>query len=752
MGAAGLLAGKKLNAGFITKFLNTNAFRRITLQAIAAGTAFERLGSISQRIFGKDLFGGLSAKLKNSEAGMTKSVKNLSHSLSGGSRAFNSWFKPIAASAKQIQNFVLGIGIMSAGVADLAAKFKWLGRIPKPILVALGVTLSTIVPAALQVFNKALIGTSNILLGLWDGVKQLSGGLLVLPGLLSQIGIVAGTIKTIFAGLADQFKDVFSTDPAEAWEAFAKLPEHLKPMASALKETVKGFREMQVELQKVAFKGVETQIKSLSEKYLPLLKAGMTSVTFSLRDVKDEFVKFLEEAQTQKDVGTMFANTAETVGQLQDAIRPIADGLKDIAVVGTRYLADLSAGAGTLTQKFAEWARVNRESGQMMKWMREAKAGVIDLVVGTKDLGKGLWEVLTAFKSNAGTNWLESYAGAMKRFSKAMEESRKGGILFDFATAVKGLGDSREKIDRFKDVLKSFIAMLNGLGPAIINISNAFSTIFVPQVQEAMEWLGNLGNLASSVNLDDLLGTVLGIAAAFKLLPTFLGPVLTTIKILGGLAVAMFSVKGTVNALTTGVITFASWLEKIPFVGKKASNSILNVANSATALTNKFAQIAGPIALAVTLFTSLWLIMRAGRENAKAFDAQLKTNAESVTLFGTAIRNAFVEDGGLKGKTVMDEVSIGLDTMIRNLEDTAGEVPGMIDHIADYINKPVGSLGIDFAEETGGLLGESKEINRRQAEGKAAELAAKKLKELRKEGVDLEAYMAGSRPAWTYIT
>ena len=742
LGAAGLLAGKRLNAGFITKFLNTNAFRRITLQAVAAGAAFERLGSISQKIFGKDIFRGLTAKLKNSEAGLTGFVKNLSHSLSGGSRAFNSWFKPIAAASKQIQNFVLGVGIMSAGIADLASKFSWLGRIPKPILVAMGVTISTIVPAALQVFDKALIGTSNILLGLLDGVKQLSGGLLVLPGLIASIGVVAATVKTIFSGLADQFKDVFSTDPAEAWEAFAKLPEHLKPMASALKETVKGFREMQVELQKVAFKGIETQIKSLSEKYLPLLKTGMTSVTLSIRGAKDEFVKFFEQSQTQKDVNTLFANTAEIISQLKDAIRPVSDGLKDIAVVGTRFIADLSAGAGTLTQKFAAWARVNRENGQMLEWMQDARDGVRDLVLGTKDLGKGLWEILTAFRSNTGSNWLESYANSMQRFNKAMSQSRKGGVLFDFASAVKGFGDGKEKIDTFVSVFKSFIKMMQGIAPAIVNISNAFSNIFIPQVQTAMEWLGNLGKLSSALNLDDLLGTIFGLVAGLKLLPTFLAPVFTTMKIIGGFVLTLTSVSGVVNAVNTGVVAFAGYLEKIPFVGRKVSDSLMNVATSASGMVSAFAKVAGPVAIVITLLASLFLLWRTGRENAKAFDAQLQVNAESAKTFGKELNKAFLEDNGLKGKTVMDQLSLGMDNMIRNLEDTAAKAPGMMDHLADMLTP---GAAIDKRE---GFWGESKEINRRQAEGHAAELASEKLKELRKDGIDLEAAVSSAKPTF----
>lgn len=738
---SGLLVGAALHAGWITKFLNTNLFRTIVLQATAAGGVLERFGAISQRVFGKNLFGGLSASLKNSESSISNWVKNLSHSLSGASRSFNSWFKPVAEAARQIGRFTLGIGLMTSGFAGIMEKFNWLGKIPKPLLVGLSVVISTVLPAAFQVLGKALVGASNVFAGLLSGVKQLGGGLLVLPGFLANIGVIAGTLKTIFSGLSDQFSNIFSDDLEEAAEAFDKLPEHLKPMATALKQTVSLFKEMRVGLQKVAFNGIEGQIKSISEKYLPLLQKGMTSVTLSLRGAKDAFVEFLEQEQTQKDLSGIFQDTAETVSTLRYAIQPVADAFRDIAKVGTRFIADMSGGAQGLAEKFAEWARVNRESGQMLKWMQDGRKGLVDLTKGTVDLTKGVWTLLTMFKSQTGAGFLDSYAAAMKRFNAAMKQSTKGGMLFDLVSLVKGLSQGSEKIELFKSVFSSFKAMMEGLIPAIQTISNSFSSIFVPQIQNAMETIGNLSNAANALNLDHMLGVILGLVAAAKLIPIFLMPIWNALRVFGGFALALASASGVVKAFHIGVVAVAASMSRVPLIGRKVSESILNVGASLSGLVSRFAGVVGPIAAFAAAIAGVWLVMRAGKQNAKEFDAQLEANKVSLAEFREALTGAFKTDSGLIGSTVMDQVSLGMDTMIRNLEDTAAKAPGMIDHLADAFTPGAGGF-------INSLRTDSDDLNRRQAEAAAADMASQKLRQLRKDGVDLEAVIAGSQPAF----
>lgn len=754
LAAAGLRVGKVLQAGFIVKFLDSNVFQKLVKGSLAASAALHRFGDRTHRIFRRPLFAGLAFSFFKAEGTITKGIHRLSSKLNAGSVAFNRWFKPIAQAARHIEHFTLGIGLMGSGFANLAAKLSWLSKIPRPLLIALATTISNILPAAFQVFAKALVTTSNILNGLWMGIKQLSGGLLTLPGLLANIGVVAGTLKSIFAGVADQFKDIFSNDPEEFAEAWAKLPEHLKPMAKALKEVVDKFKEGQVDLQKIAFKDIEHQIRSLGEKYLPLLKNGMEGLTLSFRNAKDELVKFFEEAQTQKDMRNLFADTTQIINNLKQGLQPVADAFRDIAMVGSTFFTDMSVGFGGLATKFAQWARTNRENGAMLAWMQNARKGMRDLTLGTINLTKGLFKIITVFKNNDGSTFLEQYAKQMERFNLAMKKSAGGGFLFDIANWAKSFAFGREKIETFLKVWGSFTQMMEGVAPLLVTISNTFSGMFIPALQDSMEMLGKMAKVASALKLDVLTGIILGLVGVFKLLPNVLGPVFNAVRVVGGAILTISSAKGTFLAMEKGVSAFAKSLEKIPFVGTKASDSVKRVAASMRNAMAITAAWVGPITAVALALGALWAITSTTKSNIAAFDKQLNENATTLTNFGKALHGAFMADNGLIGSTVMDQVSMGMDNMLRDLENTAELAPGIIDHIGDKLqgSNPFAQLNNLIQHPTGMFRSDSVELNQRQAEAEAADMAAQKLRELRKAGIDLEARVAGSRGAFdTYI-
>lgn len=745
LGVAGLAVSKALHAGWMTKFLDTNAFRAIVVRSVAAGTALERFGLAVKRSLGFGVLGGFAKRLQNSESILSNFVKKTSHNASAMSRAFNDWFTPIKQSARQLEKFVLGVGLMSSAISEVASKFMWIAKIPKPVLSALAILVSTVLPAAFQSLSKALVFTSNAFAGLWAGVQQLSGGLLVLPGLIASVSAAFATIKTIFSGLKDAFKDVFSDDPAKAAEAYGKLPEHLKPMAKALQETVKGFKEMRTELQKVAFKDIEKDIRTLTGDYLPRFAAGSQAITLALRGAKDELVLFFKQWQTKQDFSAIFSNTAQTLGTLKTSIRPVADSLKDMAVVGTQFIAELATSMEGLTQRFAEWVRVNRQSGQMMEWMRSAREGVRDLAFGTKDLVKGLWTIVTMFKTNYGTNFLDTYAKSMEKFTKAMNRSAKSGFIFDFSAMVRNFAAGSEKINLFKDVVHSLVNMIAGISPAIQDMSNAFTGMFVPSIKFAMKFVSAFMQTMHSMNVDSMIGWVLGIIAGFKLLPGVIGPAWNAIKLLGGGFLALSSAKGVVSAVTTGMVKMSYWLEKIPVVGGRASSSLMNVSNSIEGFVGKVAGTVGPITAMIVALTAMVLVMKGANDDFNEFNNQLDSNAKHAADAGKALNSAFLADNGKIGKTVLDQLSTNMTQTMQDLEDTASKAPGIMDHIGKYLSDPGKAMD---SSQNSYIFGESNATNKWQKEAQDAERAATKLRELRSANINLEAVVSSSSDAY----
>lgn len=749
VGVAGMALSKALHTGFLTKFLDTNVFKNIVVRTTLAGVAMEKFGlKIRSALGTTNILGGswirpfsrLSSSLKNSEQNLSDFVKKVSHNANGASRAFNSWFTPIKDSARHIEKFVLGVGLMGSAVSNIASKFAWVAKIPKPILSALGVVISSVLPAAFQVLAKSLTFTSNTFAGLWVGIKQLSSGLLVLPGLIANIGVVAGTIKTIFGGLGDQLKDIFSADPKKSTEALAALPDHLKPLGYALKGVADNFRTMQTNIQKIAFKDIEKDIEQLGQDYFPLLERGISNVTLSLRGVKDEFVNFFKQARTQKDVSSIFNNTAQTIGALKSSIMPLGDAFRGIAVVGTQFIAELASSMEGLSQKFAAWVQVNRQSGQLMEWMRGAREGVRDLAFGTQDLVKGLWTILTMFKTNTGQNFLDTYAKSMEKFKEKMNTSAKSGFIFDFSDAVKGFAEGSGKIDVFKDVMQSLMGLLKAITPVIQEVSNSFADVFVPAIKWAMSEIAVFNKVVHELNLDSVSGVILGLVASFKLLPSVLGPSWSAIKGIGGAFLALRSAKGVVDTFTLGTVKMAEYLGKIPIFGGKAAKSLTNVADSVSGVVEKFAGFVGPVTAAIAVIVAMALAIKGANDDFKEFNNQLETNQEHANKAAKALNDAFLANNGKVGKTVMDQLATNMSEKMHDLEDVAAKGPGIIDQIGSWLSTD--------ANNSNWYTRQSDSTNKWQKESQDAERASKKLKELRAANIDLEAVVSSSSDAY----
>ena len=176
-----------------------------------------------------------------------------------------------------------------------------------------------------------------------------------------------------------------------------------------------------------------------------------------------------------------FLTTSQVILNLKPAISSLLTGLRDIASVGLAFIRNMSDGAGNLTERFAEWARVNRENGNLMRWMEEAVQGVKDLWNGLKDAAKALWTLLTLFATDTGDNALERFANSMKKFNDMVQKSAAGGVLKQIGDAVKSMGT--DKIKELWDVFKSLGAALKDIIPFVMQASQAFSAVFYPALK-----------------------------------------------------------------------------------------------------------------------------------------------------------------------------------------------------------------------------------------------------------------------------
>ena len=650
-------------------------------------------------------------------------------------RAFADLYRGAEGFPRAAQQVVTGIALMNAGIRGLTNRFAWLGRIPKrymyPLIAAIGAA-----PAALELFGKALTGVSNILVGLLDGIKQLSGGFLALPGIIAGIVVGVTSLIGVFGGLKDQMKDLFSDDIGKVREAMAGLPAHLRPLGYALIDISDKWKEVKKSLQERFFVGIEDQLKGLSETWVPRLQSGMTQVVTAFRGAKDQIVGFLASAEAGRDINALYMNVAQTITNLSAAIRPTLDGFRDLGSVGSTFGREVSAWAGVIASRFADWAKTNRENGNLLKWMRDSVGGARDLVVGLTDVVKAMWGVLTVFKTNTGENALERFAKWADELNKKVQKSAATGWLREMADLVKDLGTDR--IESLVKILKDFWKTAKTLAPVIQDIGTAFSEVFLPILRWALQDIRTFATILNNLGIDSVIGWILGLVAAFKLIPEVLGPVKNVIQTTWGAFLVFRNSDRIFRALDTALLSVGAALENFGPLGRRAGAALIDLEGGVKRVAAGFLKIAGATAFVAAAFAAAFLATESNADHIreglkKVDDATINTRKHA-----EALRQAFIADNSFVGHTVMDEVKNGLNTMTMDLKSQGETAIGWWETFKDSF------FGKGSTDGWGFGLSNTKEFNKLQKNTQDARRAIEGLKKLESQGINLSDVIASS--------
>lgn len=585
---------------------------------------------------------------------------------------------------------IAGIAIMRGGLKGLADRFAFLAKIPKPIIAGIsgiGIALGAITQAG----AKGLTFISNVLVGLLSAVKQLAGGFLAIPGAIATAGIAVGVLKIGMLSLKKTFEGVFKAkDTEELAAAIQALPEALRPLARVLSDTKQQFQGVSDVIRDTLINGVEKPIKDLTGQYFPLLAKQGKIVANSLQGVAEAGVDWALQPQTVHDIGLGFLYTSETVNNLKAALTPLLNGLRDVAIVGMAFVRDFTAGGQGVTQQFADWAKKNRESGQLMVWMQNAVQGAKDLLHGIWDLTKGLWSLLTLFAKDDGSNALGRFADAMERFNKAVDDSKASGILKQIGDAVKGVGT--DKITEFKDIMRSVGDAIKEVWPVVKQIGSAFQDVFVPAIKVALQIIESFAAALGASGLETYIGWILGMVAAFGLFKAVLGPIRSLIQVFVGFGTAVGGAKKLVSGFVDVLYYFGP-------AGAKASTALSKLGGAMTAM-------AGGLAAVAAGFVIIYTQMQENQKYISDFNALLDESKTHMREFKDALREAFKADAGVTGKNVFDTVKDGVETSIADVKAQAEQVPGIWANIRDVFSQPLIGTG-GFAEISGGVQGDA---------------------------------------------
>lgn len=622
------------------------------------------------------------------------SVKEFAKPLEPAIQSVTKFGKTIEDLAGKPAKAIQGFALMKSGLSGLSKNFGVLtGEINSGsyvfdafakglrFILLPGILLSS---AAIEALGKSLVLISNTVAGLWDGIKQLSGGFLALPGLIATIGAIALPAVAVVKNLTAAFKTIGSAkgDIDKINAAVAAMPPYMRPLAETIVDLTDKWKGFQDTLTNTFITGAADQLKSLAAGVLPQVSAGSDQVANSFRIAKDQLVAFVAQGKTISAMLTIFSNASQIMNTVSSSIGAVGGGFRDIAVVGSTFIKQLAEDyIPVIAGGFSNWAKAAVESGRAMSWMNDSVMGVKNLARGLDEALKATFNFLTVFKSGPQTNWLKTFADEMTKFNAEVTKSAQSGDLGKIAGWVKQLGTSHISVlkDMFKEAtpgIKAFLGILNDAG-------NALNTVMIPTIKAAIAVIGPMLQALNFAGIGTLIGgEIFGVSGAFKVLMFTIGPVVNGLKAVYGAFTAFKAMSGFQNV----VIGVATSLTSMNGVGAKVGQTILNLGESVVAAS---AAIGSALAAVVGGFLA-WQAQSQFVSNAnKIISDSSKQAAEDVDK----LRKAFEDDKGVAGSNVFGAEQKSIQDVMDSTSKLAATAPSLMAQVGASLKNfnPFGS-------------------------------------------------------------
>jgi hypothetical protein len=573
-------------------------------------------------------------------------IRGLGASMGLVGSGLNSFVGSASRAVRGMSQMVLGGLLVQKALQGVAAAAK------VSILALSGLSA---VAAGLQVIGTAALGTVN-------AVKQLSGALLVVPGVIAAAGIAAGVAKLAFSGMGEAFKAAALTGK-DFEDKIKDMSPTMRSVARSAQSMYNEFKKLKDIAQITALTGFANDIRLIGNTYLPTLQRGISAVGTGINRVKDGFRDFLLQPATIKDVNDAFQNTRTVLDNLSRAVWPFMAALRDVASVSLEVFTGISNGAGQAAVRFANFVSEARRTGELKQF-------ILDGIQGFKDLGSAISSASSALKTifesfgASGDNALARLSKSAQSFEDSMKGSASGGKLDQIASSLKEI--SEVSLEIIVTALNQLAEISARLAPFAQELQESFGAGLVT----AFNAVGAAAQVFASVisnipGLGGFLGSILAIGIALKAMALLFTPIVRGVQLMIGVFTLLRGSVATITGLNGALTLLAARGGVVGATFGRVRTAMIAATAAAGALTAAIAAIA-----------VAWFAIDAAHQNVESSLKRIADREKEVQQETDNLVAALTDSGGQLSKNVFEVIGNDLKNMIRDLEDTGDQIPG----------------------------------------------------------------------------
>ncbi|OBG76253.1 MULTISPECIES: hypothetical protein [unclassified Mycobacterium] len=355
-----------------------------------------------------------------------------------------------------------------------------------------------------------------------DAVRQLSGGLGLLPSVIAGVGFSMGTLKLAFHGVSDALKDMMSDDPKKFLQDIAEMG----PAAAHTMLQIANFRDMFKlaggAVQDSFFTKVMNDVAPLIQTWLPALTAAMSRVAGIFGEAADILAKGFMTPQAMADFQMFVDNISKGLQAMMPAMQPLLDIFTTLTVVGSGFFQEIGQDITRILGFFDQVVQGAAQSGALQQWIQTAINAFDHLVNIAYSFGasfNSIMSIADKFGGGGLLGFLDKITAQLNGWTQS-EQGQKA--LADFFSTL------RTATDAFTPMLKPLLDGLVALSSAFVNLGVAtapgWQTVF-NTFASTMQALGpSIVGMAPAIN-----SFLTGMSTAFAQLMATIGPQLPQI-------------------------------------------------------------------------------------------------------------------------------------------------------------------------------------------------------------------------------
>ncbi|PWW50268.1 phage tail tape measure protein [Actinokineospora spheciospongiae] len=304
--------------------------------------------------------------------------------------------------------------------------------------------------AALAAKVSAVGSAVSGLAGAGSGLAAASGALLAAPAALAGYATILGAVKLGAEGAA------------RAGERFTASIAPVKDAVSASFE-----KALNPAVDKASF-------------ILTKLKGPMQGIVTQIGGMATDAAKTAALPRNMSVLNTVTSGTGRMLGNLRAAVAPLTQAFFDLVSVAAPGISGIGTGAGAAAQRFADWIRAMKDSGELAARFqagKDALAGIGDMLADVAGIATGVFRGLTSGGASVG-----GVLGPVLDQLNAFINSAQGQqMLGDIGRAMGEIGAAVS--DVLGPALNAVSPLIGPLATLFAKVTTSVSELLVPLIE-----------------------------------------------------------------------------------------------------------------------------------------------------------------------------------------------------------------------------------------------------------------------------